>query len=300
MRKKLCELNLLDDFLFGTVVRHPVWGESFSRLLLETIFQKKFRDFQVIPQKVYYGKDTSLHGTRLDVYLEAALEDELSGQTAVYDMEPNRKKEPLRELSRRNRLYHALIDADCLKSGENYISLKNVFVIFILSNDPFGAGRMVYTVRTMCVEEPDLPYYDGAQTMFLYTGGTKGSPPKALVQMLRYMEHSIEKYAVNETLKQIHHIVEMVKQNKEVELSYMKSWEWEEEIRKEAMESGLAEGREKGLKEGLKEGLREGLREGREKERRNTEREARRADQAEAELKKLKEELRKYQLQNRV
>ena len=127
----------------------------------------------------------------------------------------------------------------------------------------------------------------------------------------------MEQNAVNPNLKRIHRMVEAVKQNKEVELSYMKSWEWEKRIRetaqkegheeglKEGREEGLKEGREEGLKEGLKEGreegLKEGLEEGRREERLNTEREKQRADQAEreklsaqAKIRALEAELQKY------
>ena len=281
-RRKLKNLNLLDDFLFGAITDHPVWGEPFSRILLETIFQRKFGRLKVLPQKTYPGKDTDLHGARLDVYLEEIPEEAAMCQASVYDMEPNQKNEDLQELSRRTRLYHALIDADCLKSGTDYKLLKNVLVLFIMPYDPFGKGRMVYTVRSMCVEEPSLPYDDGARTLFLYTRGTEGNPPKELQELLRYMENSVKANAVNGNLKQIHQIVEAVKQNREVELSYMKSWEWEQEIRKEASEAGHAEG------------LAQGLAEGRAEERLNTEREKQRVALLEMELEKLREELQKY------
>lgn len=37
-RKKIAEMNLLDDFLFGSVVTYPEIGERFVRILLKTIF----------------------------------------------------------------------------------------------------------------------------------------------------------------------------------------------------------------------------------------------------------------------
>ena len=324
-RRKLKDLNLLDNFLFGSIMRHPDLGEPFGRLLLEIIFQRKFGHLKIVPQKIYDGKDTDLHGMRLDVYMEELPKEAAICQASVYDVEPDQNHMTLRELSRRTRFYHALIDGDCLKSGEDYGALKNVIVIFIMPNDPFGAERMIYTVCNMCREEPELPYNDGAQTLFLYTKGTKGNPPEALFQLLHYMESSVEQNAVNPNLKRIHRMVEAVKQNKEVELSYMKSWEWEKRIRetaqkegheeglkegreeglKEGREEGLKEGREEGLKEGLKEGreegLKEGLEEGRREERLNTEREKQRADQAEreklsaqAKIRALEAELQKY------
>ena len=61
-------------------------------------------------------------------------------------------------------------------------------MIFITTYDPFDRDRMVYTIRNCCVEEPDLPYEDGAETLFLYTKGTKGDPPQELRELLQYEE----------------------------------------------------------------------------------------------------------------
>lgn len=75
-------------------------------------------------------------------------------------------------------------------AGESYNVLRNVVVIFITTYDPFGLGRMIYTVKNGCVEEPGMAYEDGARTIFLYTKGTEGNPSEELQQLVRYMEHS--------------------------------------------------------------------------------------------------------------
>ena len=87
-RRKLENLNLLDDFLFGTMVTYPGIGEAFVRELLKIIFQKEFGPLTVVPQKIYYGTDMDKHGARLDVYLEESSGEEL-GCATVYDMEPD-------------------------------------------------------------------------------------------------------------------------------------------------------------------------------------------------------------------
>lgn len=61
-RKKLEELNLLDDFLFGCMVTYPEIGEKFCRLLIGIITGKQVDNVKVIPQKVYYGGETDRHG----------------------------------------------------------------------------------------------------------------------------------------------------------------------------------------------------------------------------------------------
>ena len=87
-KRTLEELNLLDDFLFGSMVTYPEIGEEFIRELLKTIFGREFGSLTVIPQKVYYGSDTDKHGARLDVYLEEELQD---NKAIVYDVEPDNK-----------------------------------------------------------------------------------------------------------------------------------------------------------------------------------------------------------------
>ena len=42
VKRKLEDLNLLDDFLFGSVVNYPEIGEKFIRELLHVIFGKEF------------------------------------------------------------------------------------------------------------------------------------------------------------------------------------------------------------------------------------------------------------------
>ena len=271
-RRKLENLNLLDDFLFGTMVTYPGIGETFVREILKIIFQKEFGPLTVVPQKVYYGSDTNKHRARLDVYLEEASGDG-PGRATVYDMEPdnNSDKQSIAALPKRTRFYRAKIDASSLKAGESYHSLKNVIVIMISPYDPFGRDHMVYTIQNKCLEIPEMPYDDGARTLYLYTKGTKGNPPEALKQLLHYMEHTSAENAKNDVLQSIDKMVRKVKEDGEVSLEYMKIFEREEML--------------------VKQGISQGIIQGQEMERKNTERERQRADAAEQELKRLREEL---------
>ena len=184
-KKRLREMNLLDDFLFGSVVAYPEIGERFVRILLKAIFGREFGRLSVTAQKTLYGADNNLHGARLDVYIEPEGEDP-EGKVTVYDLEPdqNDAAKSKRALSRRVRFYHGKIIARSLNSGAGYDGLKNVMVVMILPYDPFGLDRMMYTVKNKCLEEPEMEYEDGAGTLFLYTKGKKGVPNEALKQLL--------------------------------------------------------------------------------------------------------------------
>ena len=336
-RKKLKDLNLLDDFLFNAMMTHPEVGEKFTHRILECVFEKEFSKLKVIPQRTYGGMDTDLRGARLDVYVEGEESLDLDAETEVqkgafiYDLEAdlknNRTKKKIEEFPKRARFYHALIDSHALKTSEEFGNLKRVYVIFISDYDPFGYDRVKYTIKNACMEEPGMPYEDGARTMVLYTKGSKGEVSEKLSQLLRYMEHTTWENAVNDTLKEIQEMVEIVKRDQEVTVGYMKWFERDRMLREESLEEGRAEERknteverqradeaEKKLarvdiqRQQEKEELEaqrqraERAEEGREEERKNTEAAERkmeaqrqRADEAERMLAELKAELRKYQ-----
>ena len=244
VRKELQELDLIDNFLFGSVLTHPEYGARLGRILLEKMLRRNLGELVVTPQKIYFGSDTYLHGIRLDVHLEEKLD-----ATTVYDVEPelDGRPESKKALPKRVRFYHAKMTSRSLKAGENYSALKNEVIIFITPFDPFGLNRMLYTVKNGCVEEPDMPYDDGALTLFFYTKGEVGIPSEEIRQLLTYMEDSSEENVTNGFLREIHNMIEHVKHDEEVSIRYMRLWRDEEDIRVEAREEGLAEGRQMGI-----------------------------------------------------
>lgn len=241
-RRPLEQLNLVDDFLMQQMMLHPVVGTTFSKKLLEMIFGREFRELTVVPQKAYPGEDTDRHGIRIDVYL-----DEKDGD--IVDLEPDQNSgaEDIESLPRRVRFYHAKIDAGSLASGMEYSSLRNVVVIFITTYDPLGRNRMIYTISSKCEEIPDLPYDDGAKTLFLYTKGTEGNPPEELKKLLRYMEHSSAENADTQDLRELHEMVTEVKCDRKVGLTYMKAYELEQRLLRQGEKIGLERGEEKKL-----------------------------------------------------
>lgn len=89
-----------------------------------------------------------------------------------------------------------------------------------------------------------MEYEDGARTLFLYTKGTEGNYTKALQELLCYMEQSISKNVVNEDLKELHGMVEAVRQDAEVTVQYMRMMEDEERLLKQGRKEGREEGRD--------------------------------------------------------
>lgn len=71
-------------------------------------------------------------------------------------------------------------------------------------------------ISSKCEEIPDLPYDDGAKTLFLYTKGIEGNPPEELKKLLRYMEHSSAENADTQDLRELHEMVTEVKCDRKV------------------------------------------------------------------------------------
>ena len=251
--RPLEELNLIDNFLFQEMMMYEE-GEEACKIILSTILGRPIHKVRIIPQKSVPGINTDRHGIRMDAYIEEISDEtDASIKPDIYDIEPNKTYEK-NSLPKRMRYYHALIDTKLLETGMNYQYLQNVIIIVILPYDPFGKNRMLYTVQNQCVEDTSIPYNDGAKKIFLYTKGCEGNPSQELCDMLKYIEKTTKENVTNNNIETLHRLVCSVKGRTEVGISYMKSWEYEQMCREEAMAEGLAEGLEKGLEQGLEQG----------------------------------------------
>ena len=262
-KKTLEEMNVLDDFLFHEMASRDEKGVKFCRILLETILDRPLRNVKVLSQRKVQGRGIGEHGIVIDAYIEEIPdqnESDAEVDANIYDIEPNKYKEGSEP--RRGRYYHALMDTKLLKAGGEYKDMKNVTIIMILPYDPYGKDRMVYTISNQCEEDRTVEYDDGLKTIYLYTKGKVGKASQKLRDMLKYIEESTRENAVNDDLKNIHQLVMEIKHDEEVELSYMKIWELEARMRREARAEGLEEGRQEGIEQGRQEGIEQGRQEG--------------------------------------
>lgn len=222
-KKTLEKMDVMDDFLMGQLASDEEFGKAFCRRILSTLLQKKIGRLNIRAQKMLPAVTPHLRGIRIDVEVEE-LEDMAEGEEPavmnVYDLEPHLQRNL--NLPRHNRFYQAKIDSRGMKSGEtDFDRLPNLYVLTILSFDPFGKDRMVYTVRNKCEEEPELEYEDGLRFYYFYTNGSKGGN-EALKTMLTYMQDSREENATDEATKEIHSYVSRVKVLPEVRQAYMR------------------------------------------------------------------------------
>ena len=129
------------------------------------------------------------------------------------------------------------------------------------------------------LEESDMDYDDGAETIVLYTKGKKGKISEEIRQFLHYMEYTNQKNAVNEDLKDIQQMVDVVKRDGEVSLRYMKSFEHDQLVYASGVELG-----------------RQAERENTERERQKAEIERKKTIEALGKVKELEDEVKKLKM----
>ena len=234
--KPLEELNVIDDFLFKEIMADEVSGQKVCRMILETVLKRKIGDISFTAQKAVPGVSESKHGIIMDAYITEST-DGKGSDVRVFDIEPENKASQKRSLPKRGRYYADLIDVHLLNSGTDYDKLPELVIIFILPYDPFGENAMYYEAGTILKTHPQKEYDDGIRRIYLYTEGElpeNASPEDIkLKNLLKYIGNSIKENVTDDETGLLDEIVADTKSREDVGIRYMKSWEWEKEIREE-------------------------------------------------------------------
>ena len=123
--------RLMDDDFMSKCLEH---APECIELILRIILGKK--DLKVIKSQTEYPiKSLQGRGVRFDVFAR-------DSKGREYDIEIQRADKGAEP--KRARYNSALMDANALKSGEDFGKLRDTYVIFITENDVMGDGQDVY------------------------------------------------------------------------------------------------------------------------------------------------------------
>ena len=236
MGKQIEVLNLEDDFLFAKVMS----DQEICRKVLEKILNISIKKVVLTNSQRTIDMLLESKGIRLDIYVS-------DDEGTVYNCEMQRTNHD--DLPKRSRYYQGNIDLDLIAAGELYGNLKNSFVIFICTFDPFKEARHIYTYRNTCKENPNLLLDDGTTKIFLNTKGAIEDVDEEMKEFLAYVENSTDDFASqakSPLIKEIHKKVTEIKHSEELEAEYMTLLQRDRENR----EIGREEGRAEGLVEG--------------------------------------------------
>ena len=240
------ELEIQDDFLFSKVMR----DKEICKITLEKLLHIKIKDLKYIEEQKNIDIAFESKSVRLDVYVE--------DEDRVFNVEMQTTAQ--KDLAKRSRYYQGMIDLNIIEKGAYYKNLKESYIIFICTFDPFDMDKPQYTFENFCVEEKSLRLGDAAKKLFFNTKAYEKADDPDIRAFLKYVGGQSSDC---DFVRMLEKKVKEVKANKEWMVEYMTLLMREQEIREEARAEGRKEGRVEGRKEGRAEGRIEGRAEGR-------------------------------------
>ena len=164
-------VKFTDDFFFNRVMQ----DKDLCRELAETLLGVKVESVELHETQRFLRREKGTHGIFLDVVIED------SKRVIVFEAQMTSKG----DIERRTRFYQGLLDTATLPKGETYASLKDTYIVFICTFDPFGLGLPVYVVDQVFHGVPDKKYDDGTNAIFYNCPAwekCQGEKPRALMK----------------------------------------------------------------------------------------------------------------------
>ena len=152
--------RLMDDTFMSKCLEH---APECIELMLRIIIGKE--DLKVVKSQTEYPiKSLQGRGVRFDVFARDSKgrEYDIEIQRADHGAEPKRA-----------RYNSALMDANALKSGEDFGKLRDAYVIFIAENDVLGGGKEIYEIERTIRQMRGKIFGDG--THIIYANGATQS-----------------------------------------------------------------------------------------------------------------------------
>ena len=246
MSEKWEDLGLSNNFIFQKVMLN----EKLCKKILSEILGKEVVkvDYSAYEKTIDIRDDAK--GIRLDVYIK-------DQEKTIYNVEIQNSNK--RNLPKRSRYYHDLIDLDLIEKGEEYENLNHSFVIFICTFDLFKKDYYKYTFINKCEEVKGLELKDGSTTIFMNTEGHLGDISADCKAFLKSIKGQFTENEFSAILKKE---VTRVKENKKWRKEYMFMSVLLRDAEKDAEERGMQKGMEKGMEKGMQKGMEKGREQG--------------------------------------
>lgn len=238
MRRKL---TLSDSAMFERVMSN----KKICKKMVETILNIELDHIEFHNTEQALTPRLGRKGVRLDAYLKDG--------KAVYDIEM--QSYYIVNLERRFRYYQSAIDTSILSKGEDYRKLPESYIIFICTQDPFGADLPRYDIERTCVEDSRAEIQCGSHWVVLNAQSYQKEANESLRKLLEYIDKgdansdpfvqniAAEVEKANEDRKWVNEVFVGLTDMEDAEIRAR----W---LHEEGQKEGLAKGRAEGIKEG--------------------------------------------------
>lgn len=196
--------------------------------------------------RVEIQREVSIKPGYKEVRCDALCRD---AENNVYDLEMQRRKyTPLVE---RMRAYQAMLDVDAMRKGDVFTVLKEVFIIFICTYDPFGCGEPRYIFEMDAIGDSKAVINPGIHWVVLNSKASDMADSADLAALLNYVANG--EVSDNDLVKRIDD--EVAEANKDKGVREMITMEQKHQLElRETAAACRAEGRAEGIVEGRDEG----------------------------------------------
>lgn len=245
--KRWEDLDITDDFIFTRVMRN----KKLCSTLLEMILKVKVGKIKFLTSRHSLQIEPNAKGIIMDVYLK--------DESKVINVEMQTANH--HDLARRSRYYQAAADIDSTPKGSKYKDLKQNYVVFICTFDPFGKGKPIYNFKNYCIDyDSPIPLEDGTEKIFLNT--TSKDTGSLDGELRLFYDYVRERIAQTDFTKELDSSISKLKQNQEERRMSLLYASRMIDSRQEGYDEGIAIGLERGLEQGLERGLERGLEQG--------------------------------------
>lgn len=225
-KKKKNFYPFTNDIVFCYVLTsHP----ELAKELLELILGFEIDHVDVVDEQKVLNYTADNKSVRLDVYMK--------NDSDVFDVEM--QSFASNDLERRMRYYQAANACDDLKRGDDYNKLKNCYVIFICTYDPFKEGEAVYRFRMLEEEDRTKDYDDGARNIVINATSDDERISPGLRNLLSYIRNGDP---VDNLTNRIQNVVDEANQSSTQRRTIMTIEEKMNLISRQSKEEGLQEG----------------------------------------------------------
>ena len=241
------DLTITDDFMFSQVMK----DEEICKEVVEIILGIKVGKIEFLTSQHEIEINPEAKSITLDVYLR--------DEKKIINVELQNGHRL--ELPKRSRFYQAAADIDNTQPGGTYSQMKDNYVIFICTFDPFLQGKAFYKFENICLDcNPPLPLKDGTCKLFL---NTMADDLTLLDPELKLFYDYIRRGTADSPLTgKIENSINELKENREVRRKYMTYTTRIAEAKSEAFEDGFSAGEEHGIAIGEERGITIGRNEG--------------------------------------
>ena len=237
------DLDITDDFIFTRVMRN----KRLCRTLLEMILKVKVGKIKFLTSHHAIQIDPNAKGIIMDVYLK--------DENKVINVEMQASNHG--DLPRRARYYQAAADIDTTPKGSEYSDLKQNYVIFICTFDPFHQGKPIYSFQNYCIDYGvPIPLADATEKIFLNT--TAKDLTNLDGELRLFYDYIRERTVQTDFTKELDAAIARMKQEKEERNMYLTYTSRMMECRRDGYEEGLHTGLTTGREEGISIGLERG------------------------------------------